>query len=143
MKTMRDCINFANQNPYCCLASVDGDRPRVRLMKLLTANLTGFYFQSISAKEVIRQIHVNPNIEACFYKKTDSRLVGWMLRVAGKAELLRDKELEKKTLKERPILSYLGLSFEKSDLILFRIPHGEAFFWNMETKSVTDNILNF
>jgi uncharacterized pyridoxamine 5'-phosphate oxidase family protein len=41
----QDCIKFANENPVCYIATMDGDQPRVRGFLMWFADEKGFYFQ--------------------------------------------------------------------------------------------------
>ncbi len=56
MKTIDECIRFANENPVCYLATTEGDQPRVRVLAFWYADRTGFYFQTGSSKELAGQL---------------------------------------------------------------------------------------
>jgi uncharacterized pyridoxamine 5'-phosphate oxidase family protein len=86
--TIQDCIRFTNENPVCYLATVENDQPRVRTLGFWFADETGFYFQTIMKKEIPRQLQLNPNVEACFYKHEG--MIGTMLRISGKVEFVHD-----------------------------------------------------
>jgi uncharacterized pyridoxamine 5'-phosphate oxidase family protein len=101
-------------------------------MRFWFADETGFYFQTGAMKELYKQLKNNPKVEACFYKPDE--MIGTMLRIAGKIEFIDDKQLKEKVLQERPFLKSMGLSSESPGLIIFRIAHGEAYFWTMETN---------
>jgi uncharacterized pyridoxamine 5'-phosphate oxidase family protein len=141
MKTIRACIQFANENPVCYLATVDGNQPRVRALGLWFANETGFYFQTVSMKEIPRQLVENPVVEACFYRRDE--LSGTTLRIAGKAEFVHDRALNERALVERPFLKKFGLAAESPELVIFRIAHGEAHFWTMESNLKPKEIIEF
>ena len=141
MTTIQDCILFANENPICSLATVENDQPKVRIMGFWFADETGFYFQTSKKKQLYDQILINPNVEACFYKL--SGMIGTMLRVSGKADLLDDYELKKRVIEERPFLKGFGLTPESPGLIVFRITHGEAHLWTMENNLVPKEMIHF
>ena len=61
-------------------------------------------------------------------------MIGTMLRVAGKVEFIEDKKLKEKVLGERPFLKEYGLTVDSPGLIIFRIAHGQAHFWTMESN---------
>jgi uncharacterized pyridoxamine 5'-phosphate oxidase family protein len=132
MIDMKACIDFANENKICFLATSENDQPRVRAMEFWFADETGFYFQTGSIKELIEHIAANPKVEACFYKPGE--LAGTMMRVAGKADFLTDHRLKEKAMQDRPFLKDMGLTADSPHLILFRIAHGEAYFWNLESN---------
>ncbi len=129
MRTLQDCIAFANENQVCYLATVEGDEPRVRAMGFWFADQTGFYFQTATVKEIPAQLEKNPNIEACFYKHAG--MLGEMMRVGGAAEFVADPAMKIRVLEERPFLRLLGLTEDSPELVIFRIAHGRAHFWTM------------
>jgi len=136
-----DCIKFSNENPVCYLATAEGDQPRVRAIGFWFANKTGFYFQTSSFKEFPLQLAKNPKTEVCFYKHEG--MMGTMLRISGKVEFLNDKKLSKKVLIDRPFLKSFGLTIDSDQLVIFRIAHGEAHFWTMETNLKPKEIIKF
>jgi uncharacterized pyridoxamine 5'-phosphate oxidase family protein len=129
---INDCINFANDNKVCYLATSDGDQPRVRALGFWFADDTGFYFQTGSIKDMYRQLLKNSKVEVCFYNNGGE--MGRMLRIAGEIEFLSDHNLKERVLAERPFLKIFGLTIESPGLIIFRIPHGRAHFWTMENN---------
>jgi uncharacterized pyridoxamine 5'-phosphate oxidase family protein len=136
-----DCIKFSNENPVCFLATAVNDQPRVRALGFWFADETGFYFQTSSVKEIPNQLKINPNVEFCFYKHSGT--IGRMLRISGKAEFVYDTRLKAKALTDRPFLKNFGLTVDSPGLVLFRIAHGQAHFWSMETNLGPKNIIKF
>ncbi len=141
MKTIKDCIQFTNENPVCYLATVEGDQPRVRALGFWFADETGFYFQTASMKETPHQLEKNPKAEACFYKHEG--ITGTMLRISGKVDFISDRELKEKALADRPFLKSFGLTPESPELVIFRIAHGEAHFWTMENNLKPKETISF
>lgn len=137
----KECIDFANENPVAWLATSDKDQPHVRAMGMWFAAETGFYFQASTVKELVNQIKENPKIEIAFFRPDEG--TGKMLRVEGKAEIINDIEMKKKCLEDRPFLKDLGLTAESDELFLFRIHHGKAHFWTMETNLIPKEIIEF
>ena len=132
MKTIKDCIQFANENPIAYLATCDGNQPRVRVLLFWFADETGFYFQSGTAKEHVAQLKKNPRAEACFFKSAP--MPGVMLRVAGPVEFLEDPAMKRKAFKDRPFLKDMGLTETDPRFTVYRIARGEAYFWTIETN---------
>jgi uncharacterized pyridoxamine 5'-phosphate oxidase family protein len=132
MKDIQACIDFANENKLCFLATVENDQPRVRAMEFWFADETGFYFQTGTIKELTGHIATNPKIEVCFYHAAFP--VGTMLRVAGNAESIDDRDMKARAIADRPFLKDMGLTADSPHLILFKIAHGEAYFWTWETN---------
>lgn len=141
MKTIKDCIDFANENKVCFLATEEGGQPRVRALGFWFADETGFYFQTGSIKTMYRQLLKNPKTEACFYH--NEGMVSTMLRVTGEVEFIDDLRLKEKVLIERPFLKEFGLTIESPGLIIFRIAHGEAHFWTMENNLKPKEMIKF
>jgi len=126
------CIKFANENPVTYIATVDGDQPRVRAFAMWFADKTGFYYHTGTPKGVCRQLKKNPNAELCYYAPGEQG-AGKMMRVTGKAEFLEDRALEEKLFKDRPWVRDLMKAAPKdAKLAIFRVAHGEAYFWTME-----------
>jgi len=138
---IQDCIKFTNENPICSLATVENDQPRVRVIGFWFADKTGFYFQTSTIKEIPNQLKMNPKTEVCFYKHEG--MIGTMLRISGKIEFLTDSKLKKKALLDRPFLKGFGLKSDSPKLVLFRIGHGQAYFWTMENNLKPKEIIEF
>ncbi|HOX78866.1 MAG TPA: pyridoxamine 5'-phosphate oxidase family protein [Bacteroidales bacterium] len=139
--TIQDCIKFTNENPICYLATVENDQPRVRIIHFWFADESGFYFQTGSIKEMYRQLKANPKMEACFYRHEG--MLGTMLRIAGEAEFLNDKQMKEKAMADRPFLKEFGLSADSPHLIIFRIAHGQAYFWTKERNLLPKEYIEF
>jgi pyridoxamine 5'-phosphate oxidase len=138
---IKDCINFANEKPICFVATTEDDQPRVRALGFWFADETGFYFQTSTVKEIPNQLKKNPKIEICFYKHAG--VIGTMLRIAGKAELVYDSKLKAKAFTDRPFLKTFGLTVDSPGLVLFKIAHGQAHFWTMEKNLDPKEIIEF
>jgi uncharacterized pyridoxamine 5'-phosphate oxidase family protein len=62
-----------------------------------------------------------------------------MMRVTGKVEFLEDKALEERLFKDRPWVADLMKAVPKdAKLAIFRVAHGEAWFWTMENNMRED-----
>ena len=138
---LTDCVKFANENPVAWLATADGDQPHVRGMGMWYADETGFYFQTSTMKDMVRQLEENNKVEFAFFKPEE--MVGTMLRVSGEIEFLDDLETKKKVLADRPFLKDFGLTAESPELIVFRISKGEAHFWDWESNLEPKEIIEF
>jgi uncharacterized pyridoxamine 5'-phosphate oxidase family protein len=137
--TIHDCIRFTNENPICYLATAENDQPRVRALGFWFADESGFYFQTGSVKEFPHQLEKNPKTEVCFYKHEG--MMGTMLRISGEVEFLDGTKLKERVLNERPFLKNFGLTIDSPGLIIFRIPHGKAYFWmedNLKPKVIIE-----
>ena|SRR5215468_9018391 len=127
---LQDCIDFATTNPVCYLATTDGDQPHVRGWLFWHANETGFYFQTFQPKDVFKQIQKNPKVELCFTNNGDLKTVRTM-RLTGKVEILNDLKLKERLLNDMPFLKPAGNGPQDPIYQIFRVAHGEAFFWTI------------
>lgn len=80
------------------LATVDGDKPKVRPFGTINIFENKLYIQTGKVKEVSKQIHNNPNVEICAFK--DSK---W-LRIAGKLKEDDRRDAKKSMLDAYPEL---------------------------------------
>lgn len=126
-----DCIAFASNNPLTFIATVEGDQPRVRAFAMWFADATGFYYHTGTPKRIYQQLKKNPRVELCFYAPGTMETMK-MMRVAGKAEFLEDKSLEERLIRDRPwVKDVMNSAPAGARLAIFRIAHGEAYFWTM------------
>ena len=127
-----ECVKFANDNPVTYIATADGDQPRVRAFAMWFADETGFYYHTGTPKAVWQQLTKNPKVELCFYNPEGA---GRMMRVAGAVEFIDDPALKERLVAERPWLLQIGISGpDDPKLAVFRVAHGEAYFWTMENN---------
>jgi pyridoxamine 5'-phosphate oxidase len=138
----RDCIQFAIKCPTVFIATIDGNKPRVRPLALQFADEGGFYFQTEPVKKLYKQLTANKNVELCFYSSEGGGL-GKVMRVNGEIEFVNDLEIKARLLRERPFFKILGiLKPEDPLLVLFRVKQGEAFFWTMADNMKESEIEN-
>jgi pyridoxamine 5'-phosphate oxidase len=139
--TITDCIKFANENPICYLATSENNQPHVRALGFWFADESGFYFQTGAVKEFYHQLVKNPKTEVCFLRHEN--MVGTMLRIEGDVEFLNDIKLKERALNDRPFLKSFGLTIDSPGLIIFKIAHGKAHFWTMETNLKPKQYIEF
>ncbi len=127
----QDCVQFANECRTVYIATIDGDRPRVRPLALQFADDRGFYFQTEPVKKFYNQLKSHNQVELCFHNTTGGGL-GKVMRVGGEIEFVDDLKLKARLLEERPFFRALGITQPEDPLfVLFRVKKGEAFFWTM------------
>jgi pyridoxamine 5'-phosphate oxidase len=129
--SVQEYIQFANQNPACFLATMDGNQPRVRTVLLVKADETGFYFDLLSPKQVVKQLLANPKAEVCFYNNASDLTQARQMRVTGVMELVKDEPLIQKVASDRSFLDQLAGQPTGPLTTIFRLCHAEAFFWTM------------
>lgn len=123
---LQEYIDFATGHPVCSLATSAGDQPRVRAFLLWRANESGFYFETLTPKDVYKQLKTNPKVEICFFNNESDLEKAKTMRLSGEVEFLDDPDLKKQLLQDWPFLQEAEPVLE-----LFRIRSGEAFFWTM------------
>ena len=85
---MKEVQEFLKSCGVYYLATVDGDKPRVRPFGTAEIFEDHLYIQTGKSKDVSKQIEANPNVELCAFKD------GKWIRVSGK--LIRDDRVEAK-----------------------------------------------
>ncbi len=137
-----EIIRFANDNPICYMATVENEKPHVRIMKLWFADRSGFYFETLSPKRLSMQIHVNPQVEICFYNNPVDLTQGREMRIAGEIEFVKDANILQKAKRERRFLEDLGGQTVEPYIEVFKLAHGEANFWNLKTDILKESLEN-
>ena len=126
----KDCIEFANENARCHLATTDGDQPHLRVISMWFASEDGFYFCGLAPKNMWKQMKANPKVEICFFNNPSDFTDVRVLRVTGEVEFLEDLELKKRVLEDRPMYKTRGSGKPEDPAYpVMRVAHGEAWFW--------------
>jgi uncharacterized pyridoxamine 5'-phosphate oxidase family protein len=95
------------------------------------ADPTGFYFITLSPKEVYQQFSNNPKMELCFYNNAADLGNAKMMRVTGTVECLNDPETMEKAYQARAMLESIVGRSVRPYIVPFRIARGVAHFWTM------------
>jgi pyridoxamine 5'-phosphate oxidase len=128
----QDCMDFANQNPICYLATVEADQPHVRGMMMWFADEKGFHFSTGTIKPLYKQLQKNAKVELCFFSPGTNPAAGKQMRVCGQVEFLNDRPLKERLLNEKPFLKAIVQGNVDDPLLsIFRVCTGEAWFWTM------------
>lgn len=140
MKTIEEVIEFTNQNPAAWVATAEGDQPHVRAMAMWFADETGFYFHTGTQKRLSDQLKNNHKVEIGFINPGNGMDTMQMIRITGSIEMVEDPKLEKKLFEERAWLNGIREAFPDERIFIFRIPHGEAQYWNMGLNCQEKNL---
>ncbi len=145
MTSIEDYTRFANEHKICWVATAEGNQPHVRIQALWFADRTGFYFSTLSTKEVYRQLLKNPRIEVgCYalpqkpFGQDGSKDMGTMMRVSGEIAFLDDSDLKERLLNDRPVLRQ-----NADKQVIYRIGTGEAWFWTAKDDNHEEKIERF
>lgn len=131
-----EIFNIMSQNPVFFLATSEDNKPRVRGMLLYKADESGIIFHTGSWKEVYKQVLKNSRVELCFNDFNKNIQV----RVRGELEIVHDQGL-KDEIAQHPSRAFLKPWRESGKLddfyesfVVFRLIHGDAIIWTMETN---------
>jgi general stress protein 26 len=101
---------------FPCLASIDGDQPRLRPVSPVRTDGFTIYVANLRQYHKTSEIAANPNVELCYMDGEHNQT-----RLTGVAEILDDKKLLEEIWASNPLLrNYLG-SIDNPDLIVYRI----------------------
>jgi pyridoxamine 5'-phosphate oxidase len=127
--TKDEIMKFINENPTCCLATVEEGEPRLRGMRLFSCDANGILFQTWKLKDLHKQLAKNPQAEICFNGP------GLQVRVRGKMELVEDLALQKAVAEKRPFMKPVIESRGGWSIVaLWRLKNGQATVWTMPTN---------
>jgi len=129
--TKEEVLSFVSENPIFSLATIDGDRPRVRLMMLYRADENGITFTTGRDKDVNKQMQANSAVELCFSNEDNSREV----RIEGTVQALDDLELKKQIVEAFQFLKPWVEAQGYEVLVPYRMTDGRACSWTMETNA--------
>lgn len=128
---LKECIDFASENPICFLATAEGDQPRGRILIMDYADETGFYFATLSPKSVSKQLHENPRVEVCFYNNAPNIMEARMMRVCGTIDFIDEPEALERAIKHREGLSEIVGKPVDPYVEIFKVTAGDVHFWTI------------
>jgi uncharacterized pyridoxamine 5'-phosphate oxidase family protein len=126
----KEILDFLNANPTCYLATLEGDKPRVRAMGMVKADENGIIIETATFKDVYKQMVANPNVELCFYNAK----AGTQIRVSGAVEPVDDIELKKEIVAQRPFLKERVAKGGYEVIGVFRLK-GQAYVWGFQNAA--------
>lgn len=116
------------------LASIDGDRPRVRPVSPVRTDGFTVYVANLRGYHKTGEIAANPNVELCYLDDHHDQV-----RIAGVAEVVTDRALLGEIWDENPLLrNYLG-SIDNPELVVYRITPAKVRYmkeWALEYQDV-------
>lgn len=127
-----EILAFLNANPVFHLATLDGDKPRVRGMLLYRADEKGVLFHTGKMRELYNQLTADPHVELSFNNGSEEDLI--QVRVSGRVEPVEDLELKKEIVRDRVFLKPFVEQAGYDPLAVFRIINGMASIWRMHTN---------
>lgn len=133
---MNEVLDFLKEAGVVYFATVDGDQPMVRPFGFFMEFEGKLYFGTNEARNVYRQLQVNPKFQACVAGKQ----MAW-LRITGKVKFDKRPEVLEAAAVARPDLFGQSRNIHGAGNFkpaLFYIEDGEALFNTMPnaTRSV-------
>ena len=128
---MDEVLKFLKDNPTFYLATVDGNKPKVRPFGFVMNYEGKLHFGTNNKKDVYKQLKVNPHFEVSTTSKT-----GEWLRLKGKAVFNTNKQSKQAAFDSAPFLSQM-YSVDDAIFELFYIEEAEATFNTMKGDSRT------
>jgi len=126
--TKDEILKFLKENRLCFMATVEGNRPRVRAMDTYRADDNGIIYYTNKQKDVYKQITKNPEVEVCYHDANKSTII----RVSGRMETVEDLELKKEIMETLP---FLKAAYEKDNygnMAVCRLRNGKASIFSMK-----------
>lgn len=122
---MKKVINFLKENPIFYIATVDGNKPKVRPFGFAMEYNGKLYFGTAKEKQTCKQLLANPNVELCTFGK------GQWIRISGIAVLDDSEETISKTFDTNPELKQFLNPETGLTPAMFYIKDGVAEIANM------------
>lgn len=128
---MNKIVEFLNDTKIFYLATIDGDKPRVRPFGAVMEKDGKIYFCTNNQKDVYRQMQKNPNIEISATKEN-----GDWIRLSGKAVFDSSKDTKQTMLDECPVLKTM-YSADDGKFEIFYITNASATVFSLCGKKET------
>lgn len=118
---MKEVIEFLNANPMGTLATVDGDKPRVRPWGFMFEQDGKLWFCTANNKDVYHQLQKNPAVEFC---STSKDMVTF--RISGDVVFSKDLGIKTKILEHNPMVKSIYKTPDNPVFEIFYLEHGTA-----------------
>ena len=110
---MQEVYNFLKEAGVYYLATVDGDKPKVRPFGTAEIFDNHLYIQTGKKKDVFKQIEANPYVELCAFNN------GTWIRISGKLVLDDRIEAKKDMLDKNPELRNMYDENDENTAVLY------------------------
>lgn len=132
VRELAEAVLKADRFPY--LATIDGDRPRVRPVSPVRTDGFTVYVANLKSYHKTGEIAANPNVELCYLDTHHDQV-----RITGVAQVVDDRGTLQQIWDSNPLLrNYLG-SIDNPQLIVYRIKPQQVRFmreWALEYHDV-------
>jgi len=121
MTNMDKIFRFLDDHVEVALATVEDDKPRIRIFQVMKRDGRTLFFATSAQKHVYRQLQANPHVELA------SSSGNVFVRVAGKADFSVDDATCREIYDTNPVLQRLYEDYQK--LAYFRVePEAIEYF---------------
>lgn len=115
---MNEVMEFLGDvNKPVAIATIDGDRPRVRFFSFKMLENKSIYFITSRKKNVFKELEKNNKVELCSMPNAES---AW-IRIDAKVEFIEDVSLNKKAFDLLPLLEKAYQTPENKDIVLLKL----------------------
>lgn len=120
---MEKILIFLSAHRDVAFATVEGDKPKIRVFQIMKREKDTLYFATATHKEVYQQLQKNPFVELLAMDGNIS------VRVKGKAIFDVSDSIGKEIYETNPVLIRLYHSY--SDLVYFRLAISELDYYDL------------
>ncbi len=130
---MSEVVKFLSEAGTFYVATVDGDKPKVRPFGIAVEHEEKVYFVTSNKKDIYKQLKINPNFEVSATAKD-----GTWIRLKGKAVFENNIAVKKKAFEILPVLINIYQSVDNPMFEVFYTSDGEASIYSFtgEPKSI-------
>ncbi|MCR4436384.1 MAG: pyridoxamine 5'-phosphate oxidase family protein [Clostridiales bacterium] len=127
---MNEVLKFLQDNHTFYIATVEGDKPKVRPFGFIMEYEGKLYFCTNNEKNVYKQLKANPNFEV-----STTNANGEWIRLKGRAVFDNNPAAKAKVFEVAPALANLYKSPDNPIFEVFYLEDGEAAFYSMTSPS--------
>lgn len=120
---MEKAFDFLRTHKDVALATVEGERPKIRVFQIMKVEGHDLYFATSPRKEVYAQIVKNPAIELLAMEDNIS------VRISGDAAFDVDDTTAREIYGSNPVLPRLYATY--LDLVYFRLPIRQLDYYDL------------
>ena len=102
--------------PFPMLASIDGNRPRLRPVSPVAVKDFTVYVASLRSSHKTGELEANPHVELCYLDPGHDQV-----RIEGTAEVVEDQAVRKKIWDTNPLLRSFLVSIDNPEFMLYEI----------------------
>lgn len=122
---MNEILKFITDAKIFYIATIEGDKPKVRPFGFAMEYEGKLYFCTSSEKDVSKQLISNPNFEACTMSEK-----GQWIRLKGKAVFDSSSDAKAKAFEILPSLANIYKSTDNPIFQVFYVEEGEAILYS-------------